>query len=201
MNETNGHGPRSQLERLRAAPGPQRTLNAITAPSQRSVAGPQNSLVPNADDSSPSDPRVRDMLAMVTAVLDGMDAKYFREGDDAIGGIWENGYFYFFALADPGDSPFLQVYGQWDRMLPQDLYLQAAIFVNEWNAERTWPKAFARALDDDPSIGIYGEVTVDLGPTATLDQVDRVLNVGLASSLALFDEAQLTFPESVHIDT
>lgn len=81
----------------------------------------------------------------------------------------------------------------------EDMYAPAAIFANEWNAERAWPKAFVRTLDDE-SVGLYGELTIDFGPLVTHDQLDRAVNAGLSSSLALFAEAALTFPEAVAIE-
>jgi hypothetical protein len=207
MNDTNGHGPRSQLDRLRAMPGPQKSLDgrsagahppALGTPAPASAALPVFAAAPPSHASAPG-PLVPLTLTAVTAILDAMDAKYFVDGDDAVGGVWENGYFYFFLLSEDGGDPVFQVYGQWERALPAELYTQAAIFANEWNAERAWPKAFARSLDDE-SIGLYGELTVDFGPAVTHDQLDRAVNAGLASALALFDEAALTFPEAVAIE-
>ena len=210
MNDTNGHGPRSQLDRLRATPGPQKSLDGRSAgalPPALSTQAPTSAPTsPNPASSRPAlpepvspGPLVPLTLSAVTAILDAMDAKYFVDGDDAVGGVWENGYFYFFLLSEDGADPVFQVYGQWERALPAELYTQAAIFANEWNAERAWPKAFARSLDDE-TIGLYGELTVDFGPTVTHDQLDRAVNAGLASALALFDEAALTFPEAVAIE-
>lgn len=191
MNESNGHGPRSQLDRLRAMPGQQQTLGAADPVALRSAVVPARATVPAQ--------LIPLTLSAVTAVLDDLEAKYFVDGDDAVGGVWENGYFYFFLLADDGEAPVFQVYGQWERALPAELYAQAAVFVNEWNAERAWPKAFVRSLDDE-SVGLYGELTVDFGPVVTHDQLDRAVNAGLSSALALFDEAALTFPEAVAIE-
>ncbi|TDC48327.1 YbjN domain-containing protein [Jiangella ureilytica] len=201
MNDTNGHRPRSQLDRLRAMPGPQKSLDGRSAgalPPARSTPAPAPASTAVPATTSPG-PLVPLTLSALTAVLDAMEAKYFVDGDDAVGGVWENGYFYFFLLSEDGADPVFQVYGQWERALPVELYTQAAIFANEWNAERTWPKAFARSLDDE-SIGLYGELTVDFGPTVTRDQLDRAVNAGLASALALFGEAALTFPEAVAIE-
>ncbi|SDT68665.1 YbjN domain-containing protein [Jiangella sp. DSM 45060] len=191
MNDTNGHGPRSQLDRLRAMPGPQQTLGASAPAAVRGTVVPARAGAPAH--------LVPLTLSAVTAVLDDLEAKYFVDGDDAVGGVWENGYFYFFLLADDGEAPVFQVYGQWERALPAELYPQAAVFANEWNAERAWPKAFVRSLDDD-SVGLYGELTVDFGPVVTHEQLDRAVNAGLASALALFDEAALTFPEAVALE-
>ncbi|MBB5787184.1 YbjN domain-containing protein [Jiangella mangrovi] len=202
MNDSNGHGPRSQLDRLRAMPGPQKTLGGPGTPA-RSDNAPAKRVPATLDPAtlapSSPDPLVPLTLSAVTAILDGMEAKYFVDGDDAVGGVWENGYFYFFLLSEDGSDPVFQVYGQWERALPAELYAQVAIFANEWNAERAWPKAFARTLEDD-SVGLYGELTVDFGPAVGLDQLERTVNAGLASSLALFDEAALTFPEAVAIE-
>lgn len=204
MDDTNGHRPRSQLDRLRAMPGPQKSLDrpmAAPAGSAPAAGAPAGSAPVLARPAPPPPTQVVSLsVAAIAAVLDGMDAKYFVDGDDAVGGIWENGYFYFFLLSDDGVDPVFQVYGQWERALPAELYPQAAIFANEWNAERTWPKAFARMLEDEESVGLYGELTVDFGPEVTYDQLDRAINAGLAGALALFDEAALTFPEAVAIE-
>ncbi len=200
MTDTNGYGPRSQLDRLRAMPGQQQSLSG-----QASSAGAANAgaLVPARVTPEPVVDAPAQLvpltLSTVAAILDDMQAKYFVDGDDAIGGIWENGYFYFFLLAEEGQAPVFQVYGQWERALPEDMYAPAAIFANEWNAERAWPKAFVRTLDDE-SVGLYGELTIDFGPLVTHDQLDRAVNAGLSSALALFAEAALTFPEAVAIE-
>ncbi|WP_157553540.1 YbjN domain-containing protein [Jiangella gansuensis] len=176
----------SQLDRLRAqlpiaGENGQGHLPVRSAPITRTSAAP-------ARTGQVADNEVRDLIAVV---LDDMEAEYVDEDDEFLG-AWENGVFDFSVLADTeGRSEVVHVHGVWERVLPADDYAAAAIFANDWNATHVWPKVFAQLEGD--VVGIHSELSADFGPSPTVDQIDRVINAGIVSSLAVFDKAESAF--------
>lgn len=139
--------------------------------------------------------RLHELLLLA---LDGMQAQYDVDGDDVVG-AWENGLFDFGVLEDDhGRAEVLQVHGLWERMLPPGGFEAAAVFANEWNAEHVWPKVFA-LTDDEGWIGLHCEIATDLGADPPADRVDLVVNTGIVASLAVFDAAELAFPDARRI--
>ena len=56
--------------------------------------------------------------------------------------------------------------------------------VNDWNRDRIWPKAYVREEDD--ALALYGEMSVDLEHGVTDDQLVRLVDCGLATTVQLF---------------
>ncbi|WP_158564142.1 YbjN domain-containing protein [Jiangella anatolica] len=164
------NAPASQLDRLRARP-------AVSQPP-----------------ALPAQPSGR-LPQLVREVLDGMAAVYDVDGDDLVG-AWENGIFDFSVLPDDeGRAEVLQVHGSWERMLPDQRFKEAVLFANEWNAEHVWPKVFVLP-DDEGWLGLHGEFTADLGAEPDVDRVELAVNTGIIASLAVFDAAEVTFPDA-----
>ncbi|TDE12584.1 YbjN domain-containing protein [Jiangella asiatica] len=179
----------SQLDRLRAQLPPSDDYVLRRQAASPARTGEVSDATTRTDGTLPG--QVRDL---VRAVLDHMAAVYVEDDGEFIG-RWENGFFDFGALVDTdGRADVLQVHAVWERFLPVEDHSAAALFANEWNSERVWPKVFARV--EDQLVGLHTEVTVDLGPEPTLDQVDRVINTGIVSSLAVFDEAEAVFSQA-----
>ncbi|WP_162605743.1 YbjN domain-containing protein [Jiangella aurantiaca] len=182
----------SQLDRLRAdlSGGPRPATGRLPVPVTASGHLPAR---PAAATGATSH-----LHQLVRAALDAISADYEADGGDVIG-VWENGIFDFGVLADDeGRAEVLQVHGLWERMMPPGGFQAAVVFANEWNAQHVWPKVFVLP-DNEGWIGLHCEVTADLGADPTVDRVDLAINTGIVSGLAVFDAAELAFPDARRI--
>lgn len=197
----------NELDKLRALPGERRSQPGTA---QRAVArevapAPAPRPEPTRNDRPRSGrpgagkalvaaPRLQALTPqLVTQVLDHLELAYEFDEDGDILGIWDNGYFFAFILsADPDDYVF-QLHARWEESVEAHQYGEAAIFANEWNSEQGTPTAYAREESEDGVIGIYGETTVSFGPGVAVEQLVRVIEDAVGSSLALFDSAAQMF--------
>ncbi|SDQ54308.1 YbjN domain-containing protein [Leucobacter chromiiresistens] len=126
-------------------------------------------------------------------VLDELGWTYtVDDAGDARGG-WESGSFFF--LVDDEAEPLLCVRGYWGGRLGEAEYLGALELCNLWNADRLWPKTFV-GRDDDGSIRLNGEHTVDYAAGVTDAQLAQHLRCAVGTTLAFFAEAGDAFPEA-----
>ncbi|MCA5893182.1 YbjN domain-containing protein [Isoptericola sp. NEAU-Y5] len=145
--------------------------------------------VGDPDHGDPLDPLTRDR---VTAWLERSGFSYFVDSDGDVGGLWHGWLFYFLVLGEHSDV--LQVRGQWHRDLTIERLEDVLELCNEWNAERIWPKTYARVRDDG-TIVVCAEVTADIGGGVTDDQLDQLLQCGLSTGSMFFQHLDTTFPD------
>lgn len=129
--------------------------------------------------------------ALVTGVLDARDATYFVDVDGDAGGFWDDQLFYFFVMGDRHEV--FQIRGKWNRRLPTGLRTEVLELTNEWNIAKIWPKVYAR--DENDSLAIYTEISVDFGHGVTTDQLDSLLERGIVTGLNFFATAGERFPD------
>jgi len=127
----------------------------------------------------------------VTACLDARGLNYGIDDDGDVGGVWDGHLFYFFVLGQQNE--YLQVRGRWNRVLGTEHLDAATRAVNEWNADRLWPKGYVRVEDD--VLGVYAEHTVDYEHGVSDAQVDQHLACAIATSLQLFEFLDEKYPE------
>ncbi|MFC8190133.1 YbjN domain-containing protein [Cellulomonas sp. NPDC057328] len=127
----------------------------------------------------------------ITETLERREMRYGVDDDGDIGGYWDGHLFYFFRLGDNG--AYLQVRGRWNRPVPVSELDAVTRLVNEWNAERLWPKGYVRA--EDAHVGVYAEHTVDYQHGLTDDQLDTHLACSISTGLALFEHLDEAYPE------
>lgn len=134
---------------------------------------------------------------MITTALDRMESAYLVE-PEFISGIWDNGFFHFSSIRDleDEDETVIQVHGTWERVLDAESFADALIFVNTWNANNVWPKAYVELEKEEEIVAVFGEVVVDLGRDIKQSQVEHTVRHGIATSVALFDEAGQEFPDA-----
>jgi len=118
---------------------------------------------------------------------------FFIDSDGDLGGLWDNRIFHFLIL---GNGSAFQVRGQWNRFGNMDKLEDMLNAVNDWNADRIWPKAYLRVRDDG-SIVTCTDITVPLDAGVTEPQLDLQLRCGLATSAAFFDSLESQFPDSL----
>jgi hypothetical protein len=117
---------------------------------------------------------------------------YFTDSDGDLGGLWNGRLFYFLVLGV--DREVLQVRGQWNRDATVDRVPDLLDLCNRWNSDRIWPKAYLRVRDDGGVI-VCADMTVDVEHGLTDDQLDQLLQCGLATGGAFFDELDGSFPD------
>lgn len=117
---------------------------------------------------------------------------WFVDDDGDLGGIWRGRLFYFFCFGER--SEILQVRGQWNRELAIERLPEALELCNAWNADRVWPKAYARVRDDG-MVHVTCEVATDLEHGVTDAQLDRLLHGAVASITAFLDDVDEVYPD------
>ena len=122
------------------------------------------------------------------------DFSYFVDNDGDLGGIWRGRLFYFFLFGD--DSEILQTRGQWNREVSIERLEEILDHCNDWNAERIWPKAYARVRDNG-MVHVVTEVATDLEPGVTEDQLSQLLFCGLSTGSMFFDSLDELYPDPV----
>jgi hypothetical protein len=131
-------------------------------------------------------------IARIIAWFESHEFSYFIDNDGDLGGLWRGRLFYFFLFGE--ESEILQIRGQWNREVAierLDVVLEAC---NEWNADRIWPKAYARVRDNG-MVHIISEVATDLEDGVTDAQLGQLLNCGLSTGNMLFDAIDDLFPD------
>ena len=132
----------------------------------------------------------------IVAWLERNGFAYFTDSDGDVGGMWHGRLFYFLVLGDQDEV--LQVRGQWQREATIERLGEILEALNEWNADHIWPKAYTRVRDDG-AVVVCGETTVDVETGVTDDQLDQLLQCGLATASMLFDALDATFPDPLQV--
>lgn len=127
----------------------------------------------------------------LTATLEARDMRYGVDDDGDVGGYWDGHLFYFFRLGE--NREYLQVRGRWNRPVPVTELDRVTRLVNDWNAERLWPKGYVRVEDDQ--LGVYAEHTVDYEHGLSDEQLDLHLACGISTGLQLFEALDQAYPE------
>ncbi|GAA4622419.1 YbjN domain-containing protein [Cellulomonas oligotrophica] len=127
----------------------------------------------------------------ITACLDAREMRYGIDGDGDVGGYWDGHLFYFFRIGQ--DQEYLQVRGRWNRQVGLDELAAVSAKVNDWNADRLWPKVYVRVEDD--RLGVYAEHTVDYEHGLTDEQLDVHLACGISTALSFFEALDEAYPE------
>lgn len=127
----------------------------------------------------------------ITATLDKREMRYGVDDDGDIGGYWDGHLFYFFRLGE--NQEYLQVRGRWNRPVPVTELDAVTRLVNDWNAQRLWPKGYVRS--EDEHVGVYAEHTVDYEHGLTDEQLDVHLACAISTGLALFERLDEAYPE------
>ncbi|MCK0116645.1 YbjN domain-containing protein [Isoptericola sp. S6320L] len=128
----------------------------------------------------------------ISAWLDQSGFTYFVDTDGDLGGLWHGRLFYFLPLGPDGEV--LQVRGQWHREATIERLSDVLEVCNEWNAERIWPKTYARVRDDG-AIVVCAEVTVSVEHGANDDQLAQHLQCGLSTSAMFFEHLDAVFAD------
>lgn len=117
---------------------------------------------------------------------------YFVDNDGDLGGLWRGRLFYFFLFGEREE--ILQVRGQWHREVAIERLEEVLELCNEWNADRIWPKAYARVRDNG-RVHVVSEVAVDFEHGATDEQLSQTLYCGLSTATMLFDSFDEQYPD------
>lgn len=130
--------------------------------------------------------------ARIAAWMSDNQFSYFVDNDGDLGGLWRGRLFYFFLFGE--QSEILQIRGQWHRELAIERLEEVLDLCNEWNAERIWPKAYARVRDNG-RVHVVAEVATDLEHGVTDAQLSQILFCGLSTGSMLFDALDERYPD------
>ncbi|MBL3700082.1 YbjN domain-containing protein [Leucobacter luti] len=117
--------------------------------------------------------------------------EYSVDIDGDIGGGWEYGSFYFFINGEHDE--LLCVRGAWRGQLDGQDLGRALEVCNAWNAEKLWPKTYARA-DEEGMIRIHTEHNVDYEQGITDAQLSQQLICAVNTGMSFFEHLNEQFP-------
>ncbi|MDT0165552.1 YbjN domain-containing protein [Actinotalea sp. AC32] len=130
--------------------------------------------------------------ARLTAWFQEHGYTYFVDSDGDVGGLWRGRLFYFFCFGQRGE--ILQVRGQWHREFAIERLTEVLEVCNTWNADRLWPKTYARVRDDG-MVHVTCEVATDLEHGVTDEQLGQLLHCGLSTATVFFDQLDELYPD------
>lgn len=131
----------------------------------------------------------------ITSVLDARGLNYGIDDDGDVGGYWDGHLFFFFVIGP--SQEYLQVKGRWNRSVGIEELGALQGLVNDWNAQRLWPKGYAVAEGD--VVGVYAEHAVDYEHGVTDEQLDLHLQCAISTSLALFESLDESYPQAAAV--
>ncbi len=123
--------------------------------------------------------------------LEAQGWSYTVDADGDIGGGWEYGSFYFFTGGD--DDEVLSVRGSWRGQLDPGEFVAAVEVCNEWNAERLWPKTYARR-DESGMVRFHTEHNVDFEHGLSDAQLDQQVVCAVDTGIAFYERLNERFP-------
>ena len=139
------------------------------------------------------EPVSNDRLARL---FDETEVSYGRDPEGDLGGYWDDHLFTFWHAGEEGE--FFQVRGRWMRGVPESEFARVLEFVNDWNRDKLWPKAYAEAYESQ--VIVFAEHTVDYEDGATDSQVHLHVRTAVASALRLFEALDEQYAEHVAAD-
>jgi len=120
------------------------------------------------------------------------DFTYFVDSEGDLGGFWNNRLFYFLVFGE--NAEVLQVRARWNREVNIERLEEILDLCNAWNAERVWPKAYVRVLDNG-TVNVMAESSHDLEQGVTDAQLDRLLACAIGTTTLFFDEVDRLYPD------
>jgi len=131
--------------------------------------------------------------ARLEALMTRREWHFGVDDDGDLGGVWDDNTFYFLLVGEP--QAILQIRGRWSRTLPVEELEALTSLLNAWNVERIWPKVFARPEDDGSGVVVYAEVATDLRSGVNDEQLERIVDCGLATGLSFFEMLDERYPD------
>ncbi len=128
----------------------------------------------------------------VKAGLEREGWSYGVDSDGDIGGGWEFASFYFFVNGK--DDELLCIRGTWRGQLDSADLGKAIELCNNWNAEKLWPKTYARA-DEEGVVRLHTEHNVDYEQGITDGQLSQQLICAVNTGMSFFENLNENFPD------
>ena len=129
----------------------------------------------------------------IKAALESEGWSYSVDSDGDVGGGWEYASFYFFV--NGANDELLCVRGTWRGQLAFSDFAAAAEVCNAWNADKLWPKTYARR-DDEGTVYVHAEHNVDYEHGLADDQLRQHLVCAINTSMMFFEHVNEAFPET-----
>ncbi|WP_125098354.1 YbjN domain-containing protein [Leucobacter chromiireducens] len=129
----------------------------------------------------------------IKAGLERAGWSYSVDSDGDIGGGWEYASFFFFLSGK--EEELLCIRGNWRGKLQAAELAKAIETCNAWNAEKLWPKTYAR-LDDEGFVRVHTEHNVDYEQGITDGQLDQQLLCAVNTGMSFYEHVNEVFPET-----
>ncbi|MCS4535533.1 YbjN domain-containing protein [Corynebacterium sp. HS2168-gen11] len=127
----------------------------------------------------------------IAAYFDIQGYTYAYDDDCDLEAGFDDNHFSF--ILQGSKHEVLVVRGTWNQYFPAKYRDEFADFLNTWNRERLWPKAYL-LIDEDNEIQIHGEVAADLEYGVTDEQLEQLLECGIGTCLSMFNELDRRYP-------
>lgn len=129
----------------------------------------------------------------VALTLQAEEYAYEIDDDGDIHGAWQYGGIHF--LVRGMSDEILCVQGMWYGELVEDDYALALELCNTWNRDERWPKTYVDRDDDDGTVLVRTEDTVNYASGVTGAQLRLHINGSLDAAEEFFGRLNQAFPE------
>lgn len=127
------------------------------------------------------------------SVLDALGIRYDRDADGDVYADWEGMRVWFLA---PGDqNEILAMRALWDHRPPAEVFARVESLVNDWNANRFWPRASAALRDEH--VVVAADLIIDLETGASDDFLAHQVRCMVGTCHAWVEYLAEAFPEVV----
>ena len=92
------------------------------------------------------------------------------------------------------EDELLCIRGNWRGQLPSEELANIAMICNTWNAERLWPKTYAR-VDNEGAVRVHTEHNVDFEQGVTDGQLSQQLQCAVSTSMSFYEQVNEAYPE------
>lgn len=131
----------------------------------------------------------------VKRVLEKHQWSYQVNHDGDVGGVWQNGIYYF-QVTGENDTIFC-VRGTWRGEAELDDFILLNSLCNRWNTDYYWPKAYTR-VTEDREVFVHTEVPISWRSGLTDLQLDEQVRCALEASEDFFDHLAEELPHAVN---
>lgn len=131
----------------------------------------------------------------IEAALKSREWRYFVDSDGNIGGNWDHHQFYFYRYGE--NDQILQVRGLFNRRIPVSMRADVLLAIDEWHQQKIFPKAYTRTVDDEDTVGVFGEYAADFRGGVTDDQLVNFISLAISTACDFFEFMDTKFPQTV----
>ena len=125
------------------------------------------------------------------AILDALGVRYSTDSDGDLYADWEDMRVWFLAAGERQEV--LAVRMIWDHRAPAELFEEIVGAVNDWNANKFWPRGSVALRDERVVVG--ADLVVDLETGATDAMIIQQVRCMVGTSIEFTDHLAEAYPQ------